>query len=303
MLGPKSVSVVAFCFWMACVAGCSDGERDSFSTSSPTNANRAAVAAVSARNTSAAETTTNGFVAPKSPPSESHKRKLVYSGDVRIEVKDFQELEKELPGKVESLGGFVGSYTESRRDQKERSGTWIVRVPVDQFSILLDWLDTNFYVVEKSVKSKDVTEEFVDLQSRLSNKRKTEVRLTEHLAKSTSKLTEILEMEKEIERVREDIERIEGRLSLLRDQSELSTLTIRAESRAAFVAAQSPSTFSGIGTVFYNSCWAIGQMMYGLIVLLVATLPFGILVSSIAYLIYLVSGQSPMRIFKRWRQQ
>ena len=302
MLGPKSVAMVVFCFWMTCVVGCDSGG-GSASTSSPINANRAAVAAVSARNPSAVGTATNSSVATENPPSESHKRKLVYSGDVRIEVKDFQEVEKELPGKVEELGGFVGSYTESRRDQKERSGTWIVRIPVDQFSLLLEWLDTKFYVVEKSVKSKDVTEEFVDLQSRLSNKRKTEVRLTEHLAKSTSKLTEILEMEKEIERVREDIERIEGKLSLLRDQSELSTLTIRAESRAAFVAAQSPSTLSGIGTVFYNSWWAIGQLMYGLIVLFVATLPFALLLSAIAYLIYLVSGQSPMRIIKRWRQR
>jgi len=296
MLGPKSVLMVVFCLWMACLAGCSQGDNSSFSGSSPSSVILASVASDTARNITTAEKTTNSA-------GESHKRKLVYSGDVRIEVKDFQEVEKGLPGKVEQLGGFVGSYTESRRDQKERSGTWIVRVPVDQFSPLLEWLDTNFYVVEKSVKSKDVTEEFVDLESRLSNKRKTELRLTEHLAKSTSKLTEILEMEKEIERVREEIERIEGRLSLLRDQSELSTLSIRAESRAPFVAGKSPSTIGEIGTVFYNSWWAVGRMIYGLIVLLVATLPFVLVLAALAYLIYMISGQSPMRVLKRWRQQ
>ena len=296
MLGPKSGLMAVSCLWIACLAGCSQGDNSSFSGSSPSSVNLASVASDTARNTTTAEKTTNSA-------SESHKRRLVYSGDVRIEVKDFQEVEKGLPGKVEQLGGFVGSYTESRRDQKERSGTWIVRVPVDQFSPLLEWLDTNFYVVEKSVKSKDVTEEFVDLESRLSNKRKTELRLTEHLAKSTSKLTEILEMEKEIERVREDIERIEGRLSLLRDQSELSTLSIRAESRAQFVAGKSPSTIGEIGTVFYNSWWAVGRMIYGLLVLLVATLPFVLFLAALACLIYMVSGQSPMRVLKRWRQQ
>ena len=298
MLGPKSVLMVVFCLWLACLAGCSQGDSSNFSGSLP-NSDRASVASV------ASDTALNNTTAEKitNATGESHKRKLVYSGDVRIEVKDFQEVEKGLPGKVGQLGGFVGSYIESRRDQKERSGTWIVRVPVDQFSPLLEWLDTNFYVVEKSVKSKDVTEEFVDLESRISNKRKTDLRLTEHLAKSTSKLTEILEMEKEIERVREEIERIEGRLSLLRDQSELSTLSVRAESRAQFVAGKSPTTIGEIGTVFYNSWWAVGRMIYGLIVLLVATLPFVLVLAALAYLIYIVSGQSPMRVLKRWRQQ
>jgi hypothetical protein len=237
------------------------------------------------------------------PAAETEKRRLVYSGDVHIEVKDFTSLEKDLPATVERLGGFIASYSESRRDRTERGGTWILRIPADQFQEMLTWLDSNYYVVEKSVKSKDVTEEFVDLQARLSNKRKTELRLAEHLAKSASNLTEILQMEKEIERVREEIERVEGRLNYLRDQSELSTITLRAESRAAFVAAKSPSFLGEIGMVFSSSWWTIGQIVYGLIVAVVALLPFAIVLSAIGYLVYFFTGQSPTRIFKRWRER
>ncbi len=296
----KNLSLVALSLWTACVIGCSDAERGThLSSLNSASSGLSSIAGTSARDASAATTAGAGILAQDKPQSETHKRALVFSGDVRIEVKEFQDLEKELAVKVDQLGGFIGSYNESRRDQKERSGVWIVRVPVDQFTVLLDWLDTNFYVIEKSVKSRDVTEEFIDLESRLSNKRKTEMRLSEHLAKSTSKLSDILEMEKEIERVREEIERIEGRLNLLRDQSELSTLTIRAESRAAFVAVQSPTSLGTIGTIFYNSWWSIGQILYGLILLIVATLPFGIVLLAIAFLVYATTGQSPTRIIRR----
>lgn len=229
-------------------------------------------------------------------------RKLVYTGDVRIEVSDIDEMEKALTRKVDQLGGFVGSVQESRRDQKQRSGQWTIRVPVEQFPVLLEWLDATYYVVDKTVRSRDVTEEFVDLHSRLVNKRKTELRLTEHLANSTSKLSEILEMEKEIERVREDIERIEGRLNLLKDQADLSTLTIRVESRSTFVAVQSPTMVGTLASAFYRSWLTIGTVLFRLLVFLVAILPYAIMIAAIAFVAFAVTGQSPMRIFKRWRE-
>lgn len=67
MLGPKSVLMVVFCLWMACLAGCSQSNTSSFSGSLP-NFESASVASDTARNTKTAEKITNAT-------GESHKRK------------------------------------------------------------------------------------------------------------------------------------------------------------------------------------------------------------------------------------
>ncbi len=230
-------------------------------------------------------------------------RKLVYSGEVKIQTEDFSDLERQLESKLSEYGGFIGNFTESRIDQHERHGIWTVRLPVDQFSAFVRWLDDSFHIVDKSIKSKDVTDEFVDLQSRLTNKRKTEQRLSEHLSKTTSKLSEILEMEKEMERVREDIERIEGRLNLLQDQAELSTIVVRVDSKKVFVAPKSPSSLSNLAAIFGKSCWLLVQISYSLMVIATAILPFAFVIGMIAWIIFLWTGQSPLRMLKqkRWR--
>ena len=228
-------------------------------------------------------------------------RKLVYSGEIKIRTEDFSDLERQIESRLSENGGFIGNFTESRIDQHERHGIWTVRLPVDQFSAFVRWLDDSFHVVDKSIKSKDVTDEFVDLQSRLANKRKTEQRLSEHLSKTTSKLSEILEMEKEIERVREDVERIEGRLNLLQDQAELSTLVIRVDSQRVFVAPKSPSSLSNLAAIFGKSCWLLIQLAYLLMVIATAILPFAFVIGMIALTVFLWTGKSPARILKQWR--
>jgi tellurite resistance protein len=59
--------------------------------------------------------------------------------------------------------------------------------------------------------AQDVTEEFYDVDARLRNKRVEEQRLVEHLKKSTARLQDILAVEREISRVRGEIEQMEGR--------------------------------------------------------------------------------------------
>ncbi len=254
------------------------------------------------------EKSANALSVDKPPPGKlastsSAMRKLVYTGEIKIRTENFSDLERQIESKLSESGGFIGNFSETRLDQHERHGTWTVRLPVDEFVSFIRWLDDSFHVVDKSIRSMDVTDEFVDLQSRLVNKRKTEQRLSEHLNKTTSKLSEILEMEKEIERVREDIERFEGRLNLLQDQSELSTLIIRVDSQKVFVALKSPSTLSSLAAIFIRSSWILIQIAYSLIVIATGALPFAFVLGTIAWVVFIWTGRSPLRILMqmRWR--
>jgi hypothetical protein len=80
--------------------------------------------------------------------------------------------------------------------------------------------------VQRSVKAEDVSEEYHDLEVRLSNLRATQKRLQEFLAKSAN-VTEALTVERELERVAVDIDRIEGRLSFLKARTSFSTISVQ----------------------------------------------------------------------------
>ena len=228
-------------------------------------------------------------VSTEATPAVS-QRKLVYSGEVVIEVEKFGDFAEKLAEELVRWNGFIGSSNESRADTKSRSAVWTVRIPVEQFDEALQWLDKNYYILDKKVQSKDVTEEYSDLDARLANKRNTEQRLIEHLSKTTSKLDEILLMERELDRVREEIERLEGRLKYLRDVTQLSTLTIRASTKQEFASIKAPSATSRLWATFSSSWKLIGTMLFGLVEAAIGLFPFALVLGAIGFFIYKRTG-------------
>ena len=77
-----------------------------------------------------------------------------------------------------------------------------------------------------NVGAQDVSEEFVDLTARVANGQRLEDRLVELLRTRTGKLQDVLTVERELARIREEIERMEGRLRFLKTSAQLSTLSI-----------------------------------------------------------------------------
>jgi hypothetical protein len=77
-----------------------------------------------------------------------------------------------------------------------------------------------------SVNAEDVSEEYVDVTARAENARRLETRLVDLLARRTGKLEDVLAVERELARVREEIERYEGRLRFLRTRAAFSTLAV-----------------------------------------------------------------------------
>ena len=71
--------------------------------------------------------------------------------------------------------------------------------------------------------AQDVTEEFVDLEARISNKKRLEKRIVELLSSSSGKIKDVIEVERELARVRGEIEQSEGRLRYLTDRTEFTT--------------------------------------------------------------------------------
>jgi len=120
---------------------------------------------------------------------------------------------------VEKLAKDNGGFLSNR----ERLAITI-RVPSERFTETLQAIEKLGDVIDRNVKARDVTDEFFDMEARLRSARAVHARLVELLQKA-DKVEESIAIEKELGRVLAEIERLEGRLKLLRDQLAYSTIT------------------------------------------------------------------------------
>ncbi|MFO7525660.1 MAG: DUF4349 domain-containing protein [Ignavibacteriaceae bacterium] len=152
-------------------------------------------------------------------------RKIIKNGDLRFETASVEETTVLIRTAVAELGGYIGN--ENIYDYKDRiEYTVVVRVPENNFDQLVDKISSSAEKLEsKNINSLDVTEEFIDVEARVKTKKELEARYKEIL-KQASRVDEILNIEREIGKLRSEIESLEGRLNYLKNRVALSSLTV-----------------------------------------------------------------------------
>ena len=146
-------------------------------------------------------------------------RKIVRDGRMEMELKDEKAVDhavKSIRAIPATMGGFIAS---------ENRTSVTMRVPTEKLDDAMSQCGRFGKVTHKDVSAHDVTAEFVDVETRLENLRKVEKRLRDLLAQTTN-VTEILSVEKELTRVTQEIEVLEGRKKLLASQSAMATLRV-----------------------------------------------------------------------------
>jgi hypothetical protein len=147
---------------------------------------------------------------------------LIYTASLAMAV---YQVEPGLDA-VEKTARDAGGYLSSRQDN-----AITVRVPRERFDDVVARIERLGDVTHRDIKAQDVTDEYVDLAARLKNAYAMRDRLGDLLSKAAVK--EALEIERELGRVTEEIERMEGKLKLLRDQIAFSTITVTFAPMAA----------------------------------------------------------------------
>lgn len=138
------------------------------------------------------------------------ERKLIYTSTVSLAVADFDAAVEDLRRWTAQSNGYIASNRMRSQVANARSGTWVIRVPSTGYNATVDYLRRLGEVKSLTESTDDVTEEFVDVEARLANARKLEERIVDLLEDRSGKLADILEIERELARIRETIERIEG---------------------------------------------------------------------------------------------
>jgi hypothetical protein len=170
-----------------------------------------------------------GF-APGALPS-NEERMIVRTGEMSLVVEDVVGAKDEITQLAARYDGYVVSSQISGEEQDMR-GYISIRVPDDKFeSALAELRDLAVRVTSESTDSQDITEEYVDLQSRLKNAEATESQYLALLGKATD-VEDILRIYERLSQVRREIEQIKGRMQYLERTSSMSLITIRLKPEA-----------------------------------------------------------------------
>jgi uncharacterized protein DUF4349 len=124
------------------------------------------------------------------------------------------------------VGGFVANTGVQAGVGQLRRASLEIKVPAARFDEALGGLSPIGKLESVEVETADVGEEYVDVTARMENARRLEQRLIQLLATRTGKLKDVIDVEQTLARVREEIERHEGRLRYLRAHTAISTLTV-----------------------------------------------------------------------------
>ena len=160
---------------------------------------------------------------------------IIRTGNASVQIDSLEIAVAQVRALADRVGGYVANSQIQSGDNQVRSATIELKVPADRFDALVAGLTPLGKVEYVNISAQDVGEEFTDMTARVANSRRLESRLIELLATRTGKLSDVLEIERELARVREEIERMEGRLRYLRAHVSTSSLMVTVHEKAPIV--------------------------------------------------------------------
>lgn len=217
----------------------------------------------------------------KGIPDTVTSRKIIKDGRMEIRVRDLEKGKIQIDSLVKKFHGYYAEETFNNQDYSHDFSLRI-RIPSDKFEAFMAQAESAIGdLVFKNVTSRDVTEEFIDLEARLKNKKNYLNRYGE-LLKEARSVKDILEIEEKTRLIEEELESTEGRLKYLNNQVNFSTLNLR-------ITRKNDYTFSrqNEGNFFDRLKLSLVKGWFGLVTFVLFVIriwPFWIIVGLIYYL-------------------
>jgi hypothetical protein len=164
--------------------------------------------------------------AAQTPPLAPRGPSVIRTARLQLVTKDFATARQSVESIVTANGGFVDDLTVTGNTAEARALRGTVRVRSERFGDAMTRLRELGVVIEDTQGTQDVTDQLVDLDARLAASRATEQRLTELLRNRTGRLSDVLEVERELTRVRVDIERLDAEKTNVTRRVSYATINI-----------------------------------------------------------------------------
>lgn len=157
--------------------------------------------------------------------SQLQEQKIIKTGSLRFPTNDLNKTHQKLKTLISTHQGILQNDS-SGKNYNENFRNLTIRIPSQHFEALIDSISKGVsYFDQLDITQKDVSEEYVDIEARLKAKRELEKRYLE-LLKQANTVKEMLEIERELSVIREEIEARQGRLNYLENQVSYSTIQV-----------------------------------------------------------------------------
>ncbi len=207
-------------------------------------------------------------------------RKLIREGDLRVKVKDVEETRLKLEQIVKEAGGFIANV-EFQGSSGNRRLELTLRVPAEGFQAMINRIRPLGFIEEEKVNVTDVTDQYVDIDRRIKMKQQLVARVERLIQERSYQFKDLLDVERELERLQLETEELQGSLRGLDDRISLSTLRVYLYQEAGQVVVPPDSAFAPLldtienaGPNFKRSVRALAGFIGFFINLVVMLLPW-----------------------------
>lgn len=213
-------------------------------------------------------------------------RKIILHAKVDVRIENADEAISTIRAAVNGSGGYVQeSRTEGTR-QQGRKVTMIMRIPSGSYVSMMSLVASLGEKTSEYEWTNDVTEEFLDLEARISTKEKHLTQLQALYARSGS-IKEMMELEQEIARVTAELESMKGRMQFLSNQVAFSTITVGLYEPGVPAPIQAPKTvWDRMKLGFTSSFNGVINFIGNMAVALVSFIPVAVLLGIFGGIVY-----------------
>jgi hypothetical protein len=162
----------------------------------------------------------------ETPPSALANRKLIRNATVELEIVSFDDALQKIIAIANDERGYVATTNSQKQANGKLRGEVVVKVLPENLDRFLQKIRKLGELKNQTLGTEDVTKAYFDTDARLKNGRVMEQRLIDMLKTKTGKVSDLLQVEKELARVREEIEKMQGELKYWDSQVQFATVTI-----------------------------------------------------------------------------
>ncbi|MFF4833006.1 DUF4349 domain-containing protein [Streptomyces sp. NPDC001315] len=201
------------------LAGCS-GAND---TGAGSSSDKAAAEGAQAQEGAADSGRASGSKA--TPPPKISASHIIRTASLTVQVKDVPKALDAARTTTENAGGYVGDETTTRDEEGSEETRVVLRVPVERYDDVLADLEGTGKLLKRTAKAQDVTDQVVDVDSRVKSQRASVARIRE-LMDQASKLSDVVALEGELSSREADLESLLAQQASLKDRTSMATITL-----------------------------------------------------------------------------
>jgi hypothetical protein len=229
------------------------------------------------------------------------QRKIRYTADVRVICEDLPKAEESLKKAIKVHKGYIANSETTGSPGSPRSGFWKVRLPVSEFEPFCEAMCKLGEVEKNKEDTEDLTDAYYDLEAHIKNKLAEEKSLRDLLETSgKEKMEHLLAIRRELSGVRDDINRKVGKLKLLKNLTDLTTVSVTLREKQKYVGEKPPELVENptfgmrVGATFRTSWDALVGFVQLALLAAIAVAP---------WLIPVIVAAVPVTMLaRRWRK-